>query len=132
MAISDQLEYLPFRVKEYESQKKGINEPAILYNSIIENWRVPKSYLEAEEEKEREAERIERERLDHLEQEKRDKEEREREEMEAYKETLDPGERAKLREKALEEIRNIEGIKEEFITDALVKSKENEILRGGM
>ncbi len=52
--------------------------------------------------------------------------------IEVYKETLDPEERAKLRERALEEIRSMVGIKEEFIGDVLVKFKENEILKSEM
>ncbi len=130
--IADQLMYLPFRVKEYESQRKEINEPAILYNSIIEDWKVPKSYLEAEKEKEREAERVERERIARLEQEEQDKAEQERMELEAYKGTLDPEEREKLRERALERIRSMEGVKEEFISDVLIEAQENEILKSEM
>ena len=130
--ISDQLEYLPFRVKEYESQRKEINEPAILYESMNDNWKVPKSYLEAEKEKERETERIERERIARLEQEERDKAEQERMELEAYKGTLDPEERKTLRERALERIRSMEGINEQFISEPLIAAKENEILKSGM
>lgn len=130
--IEKQIEYLPFRVSEYESQRKEINEAAILYDSINDNWNVPKSYIEAEKEKEREARRLERERIARLEQEERDRAEQERVELEAYKETLDPEERARLRERALEEIRNMQGIKEEFITEVLIEHQENEILREEM
>ena len=120
--IIDQLAYLPFRVKEYESQRKEINEPAILYESINDNWKVPKSYLEAEKEKERKAERLERERMARLEQEGQDRAEQERIELEAYKETLDPEERKRLRERALEGIRSMEGVKAEFITGILIEA----------
>jgi hypothetical protein len=34
-----------------------------------------------------------------------------------------------LREKALEEIRNTDGMKEQFINEPLIMAKENEILR---
>jgi len=127
--INAQLEYLPFRIEEYKAQRKTINEPAILYDSINDSWQAPKSYLEAEKEKEREFKKLERERVARLEQEEQDRAEQERVELEAYKETLDPEERAKLRERALAEIRGMEGVKEEFITDILIKAKENEILK---
>jgi hypothetical protein len=127
--ISNQLEYLAFRLREYESQRKEINEPAILYESISDNWKVPKSYLEAEKEKEREAERLEQERIACLEQEEWDREDQERARMEAYKQSLGLEERAKLRERALEEIRSMEGVKEGFIGDILIELKENQILR---
>lgn len=129
VAISAQLTYLPFRLREYESQNKDINEPAILYESISDNWKVPKTYLEAEKEKEREAERGERERIACLEQEERDRAEQERAKIEAYKENLDSGQRAKLRERALTELRNTEGIQEQFIGEPLIAAKENEILK---
>ena len=116
-------------MREYESQRKEINEPAILYDSINDNWKAPKSYLEAEREEEKEAQRLERERIARLEQEERNRAEQERIEFEAHKETLDPEERSKLRERALKEIRSIEGIKEDFISDMLIEFKENEILK---
>ena len=53
-------------------EKRSTNQRS-LYESIIDNWKVPKSYLEAEKEKEREAERIERERIARMEQEKRER-----------------------------------------------------------
>jgi len=130
--ITNQLQYLPFRLKEYEGQRKEINEPAILYESINDNWKVPKSCLKAEKEKEREAERLERERIACLEQEKRDRAEQERAKIELYKENLNPEEKAELRERALTELRNTEGISEQFIGEPLVRSKENEILRSKM
>jgi hypothetical protein len=130
--INHQLEYLPFRLAEYKAQEREINKPAILYDSIKQNWKAPKGYLEAEKKKEREAERLERERIARLEQEERDRAEQERAEIETYKESLEPEERAKLRERALEEIRGMDGIKEEFIGDVLIKAKENEILKSEM
>ncbi len=127
--ISDQITYLPFRLKEYKAQGKEINEAAILYESINDNWSAPKGHLGVEKEKDREAEQIEREKIARLEQGERDKTEQERVRMEAYKETLNPDERAKLRERALELIRGIEGINEQFINEPLIMSKENEILK---
>ena len=130
--VNAQLRYIPFRLKEYESQGKKVNEIAILYDSIKDNWSAPDSCLEAAKEKEREAKRLEAEDTARLEQEKRDKAEQERDEMEAYKGTLDPGARTKLRERALAELRNTDGIKEQFISEPLIAAKENEILKAKM
>ncbi|MBM3210627.1 hypothetical protein FJZ33_00290 [Candidatus Poribacteria bacterium] len=55
--------------------------------------------------------------------------EKERVELEAFKEKLGPEERGKLRQKAIEEVNKMEGIKQEFITEVLIRSKENEILK---
>jgi hypothetical protein len=49
--------------------------------------------------------------------------------MRVYKKTLAPAERVKLREMALEQIRGMEGINEQFISEPLIASKENEILK---
>ncbi len=130
--INDQLIYIPFRLREYKAQGKEINEAAILYESINDNWSAPKGYLGAEKEKERDAERLERERIARLEQEERDKAEQEKAKIEAYKETLDSDERTKLRERALEQIRSMEGINEQFIGEPLIVGKENEILKSEM
>ena len=130
--INDQLAYLPFRIDEYKAQGKEINAAAILYDSISDNWQAPKSYLGAEKEKEREAERLEQERISHLEREERDRSEQERLEIEACKETLSFEKRAKLRERALAELRNTKGVKEQFIGEPLIAGKENEILRSRM
>jgi hypothetical protein len=130
--INAQLTYLPFRLREYEAQGKEINEAAILYDSISDNWQAPKGYLGAEKEKEREAERLEQERISCLEREERYGAEQERLEIEAYKEALSFEKRAKLRERALAELRNTEGVKEQFIGEPLITGKENEILRSKM
>ena len=130
--INGQLTYLPFRLREYKAQGKEINEAAILYESINDNWSAPKGHLGVEKEKEREAERLERERIAHLEQEERNKAEQEKAKIEAYKETLDSDERTKLRERALEQIRSMEGINEQFIGEPLIVGKENEILKSEM
>ena len=131
-AINDQLAYLPFRIDEYKAQGKEINAAAILYDSISDNWQAPKGYLGAEKEKEWEAERLEQERISRLEREEWCRAEQERLEIEAYKETLSFEKRAKLRERALAELRNTEGVKEQFIGEPLIMGKENEILRSKM
>jgi hypothetical protein len=122
--IKMQVEYLPYRVAEYKAQKKEINMPAILHDSISDNWNIPKGYIEAGKIKEREAERIALE-----EREEWDRAEQDRERIKAYKESLSSDDRAKLREKALEKIRSMEGVKEGFITDTLIEFQENEILK---
>ncbi len=127
--IKMQIEYLPYRVAEYKAQKKNINMPAILYDSISDNWNVPKGYIEAGKAREREARRIEAERIALEEREEWDRAEQERLRIRAYKESLRFDDRAKLREKALEKIREMEGVKESFITELLIEAQENEILR---
>jgi len=49
--------------------------------------------------------------------------------MESHKAKMTQEDRNELRKRALEEIRNTKGIKEEFITDILINAKENEILK---
>lgn len=58
-----------------------------------------------------------------------DRLEKERAEIEAFKEKMEPEERERLRQKALEEINKMEGIKKDFITEVLIRAKENEILK---
>jgi hypothetical protein len=53
----------------------------------------------------------------------------ERENIIAIKQNLNPTERSELRNKALELIRNTEGIKEHLITEVLIEAKENEMLK---
>lgn len=58
-----------------------------------------------------------------------EKEAIERENIIAIKQNLSSTERSELRSRALELIRNTEGIKENFITEVLIEAKENEMLR---
>ncbi|MBM3282739.1 hypothetical protein FJY90_00660 [Candidatus Gottesmanbacteria bacterium] len=127
--INAQIEYLPFRVRGYQAQGKQINESAILYDSINDNWGIPKGYFEVEKQQEHEAKKLEEQRLAQLEQEERDKAEQEKQEIDAYKATLESEVRARLRERALENINSTEGIRKEFITDTLIEIYENEILK---
>lgn len=77
----------------------------------------------------KETKRIENERL------KAQKEEDEKiaveiqEKIKKHKENLNEGQRLELRDKALDEIRQTKGIKEEFITELFIEAKENEIIR---
>ncbi len=130
--IKMQIEYLPYRIAEYKAQKKNINMPAILYDSISDNWNVPKGYIEAGKAREREARKLEAERIALEEREEWGRVEQERERMKLYKESLSSDDRAKLREKALERIREMEGVKEDFITENFIEAQENEILREEM
>ena len=56
-------------------------------------------------------------------------EEKERENIIAIKQNLSETERSELRNRALEIIKNTEGINENLITEILIEAKENEILR---
>ncbi len=55
--VKAQLDYLPFRVKEYKVQGREINEAAIFYESIKDNWQPPTRHFQAEKEREKEAKR---------------------------------------------------------------------------
>lgn len=79
-----------------------------------------------------EARKAEIERIASLEQEEQQKMEEERARVEAHKQGLAPEERVKLRERAQKEIRNMDGIKEEFVSEILIEAKENEILKAEM
>ena len=59
-------------------------------------------------------------------------EEKERENIIAIKQNLSTTERSELRNRALEIIKNTEGIKENLITEIPIEAKENEILRTQM
>ena len=83
-----------------------------------------------------EKKKIDDQKVKKLEMEKIDSEKQKQEEIEArkldkikvYKETMNPKDRADLRKKAEVEIRNSGKYREEFITDILIESKENEII----
>jgi len=49
--------------------------------------------------------------------------------IKAFKEGLSSEERAELRKRALEKIKNMPGIKEEFVGEPLIESVENELIR---
>ena len=55
--VKAQLDFLPFRLEEYKSQGREVNEAAMLHESIKDNWQPPAGYFQAEKEKEREARR---------------------------------------------------------------------------
>ncbi len=67
-----------------------------------------------------------------VEEEMRRQEEELRQKLSKQKVKMGKKKRADLREQALEAIHDTDGIKEEFITDALIEAKENEILKKEM
>ena len=46
-----------------------------------------------------------------------------------YKEKLSEEKRAELRKRAVDEIKKMEGIKKEFVTEILIEAEENKILK---
>ena len=79
-----------------------------------------------EEEKEAKRLEIEQSKTKKMEQEKKIQEVREN--IKSHKDKLSTEQKADLRAKALNEIRNTKGIKEEFITEILIEAKENELI----
>jgi len=114
------------RLVENRSSLIQKNPAGFLRKSIEENYQPPEEYRSH---RERESKRLKQEKLAQLEQQERDKAKQEKQKIDAYKATLDPEARSKLREKALDEISKTEGIKREFITDILIEHYENEILK---
>jgi hypothetical protein len=102
------------------------NPAGFLRKSIEENYQPPEEYSSRHE---REAKRLEEEKIKAQKQAEEEKIERELARIKARKESLSHEERAKLREKAVDEIRNSGQFKQEFITERLIEVKENEILR---
>ena len=103
--------------------KEKPNTIGCLHSSIGQAMAAKK---ETETEKLKEIER-EQKKAKQIEEDKKADEEREK--INAYKESLSPEQRSELREKALNEIKKLENIREEFISEVLIEAKENEILR---
>ena len=55
--VKAQLDYLPFRLTEYREQGRGVNEAAMLHESIKDNWQPPAGYFQAQKDKKRETKR---------------------------------------------------------------------------
>ena len=100
-----------------------------LYDFSIITHTIGQAMADKEKVEAEEARRFEEDRIALEKRAEEERQERERASMEAYKKDMSADERAKLRERALEEIRKIEGVKEEFIGNILIEAKENEILR---
>jgi hypothetical protein len=107
-----------------DNAKEQLYDFSILEHTIEQAMAVKKK-IEAREQRSRELEQAAE--LDRIENEQM---EADREKAEAHKSKLDEDQREELRDRALKEIRSTDGIKEDFISEALVASKENEILKG--
>jgi len=115
---------IQFAVKwTLENAKEDLYDFSIIKHTIGQAM-AAKAKTEAKE-----ARKAEIERIASLEHEERQRMEEERERVEAHKQGLTPEERAKLQEMAQKEIRNMDGIKEEFVSEVLIEAKENEIVR---
>jgi len=111
--------------KSYDKREK-INDPGALLVWRIHNNFIPDEQKESSKERELK-QRAEEELAEQ--QAERERKEAERKKIEAYKDNLNPEEREELRKQALAEIKKMQGIKEEFITDVLISTRENEIVR---
>jgi len=121
------LESIEFAVKwTLENAKEELYDFSIIKHTIGHAM-AAKAEADAKE-----ARKAEIERIASLEHEERQRMEEERERVETHKQGLAPEERAKLRKKAQKEIRSMDGIKEEFVSEVLIEAKENEILKAEM
>jgi hypothetical protein len=100
-----------------------------LYDFSIIEHTISQAMSKKEEIEKREAEKLEKERLSLEEKEEAERLEKESALMEFHKAQMSQKDRDELRKQALEEIGNTKGIKAEFITDILINTKENEILK---
>lgn len=73
--------------------------------------------------------KLKKEKIARQEEEAERRKEEERAELRVHKDELSKGEREGLRKRAMDEIRKMEGIKSQFITDMLIEARENEILK---
>lgn len=106
-----------------DNSKEPVEHFAIVPHMIEQAVEFGKKKLEADEAKKT----VEDERLKA--DEKRLSEDEEAEALEDYKEQLSEQAREELRENALLQIRGMEGIKPDFINDALIKAIENQMIR---
>ncbi|MBN2015991.1 hypothetical protein JW766_04115 [Candidatus Dojkabacteria bacterium] len=102
-----------------------------LYDFSIIEHTINQAMSEKEGIEKREAEKLEKGRLAEEEKEEQERLEKESQEMESYKENMDQNERERLKSLALAELRDDPKIREEFISDTLIRIKENEILKKG-
>ena len=100
-----------------------------LYDFSIIEHTISQAMSEKEEIDKRETARSEQERINKEKQVEQERIIKDTEKIEKYKETLSPKERKILRHRALEEIKNMEGVKEEFVTEQLISAQESEILK---
>ena len=116
-------EEIEFAVKwTIENSKEKPYDFSIIKHTIGQARAVKK------EVEEKEAKRLEEERLkaQHQKEENRKAEELAR--IKTYRDDLPSDQRVELRKKALEVIRKMDGVKEEFVTESFIESQENEII----
>ena len=116
-------------LEEQYSNQEMENPGGLLTDALKRDYLPPQKVA-----RKREAEEVVKKRMQEqlVEQELIVQEEEVRKRVSEDKAKMSPKERVALKEKALEEIRNTEGIKEEFVTDILIEAKENEILMAEM
>jgi len=112
-------------LEEQYGDREMENPGGLLTDALKRDYSPPRRVLRKREAEEKAKER-EKEKL--VEQELRNQEEEIRRRALAEKAKLKPKERARLRARALQEIKSMEGIKEEFITEYLIEAKENELI----
>lgn len=111
---------------EQYKNKEMDNPGGLLRDALKRDYASPKKVVKRQKAKQATAEA---EKQKKVEEEMRRQGEELRQELSNQKEKMGKKKRADLRKQALETIRNMGGIKEEFITDALIEAKENEILK---
>jgi len=100
-----------------------------LYDFSIIEHTISQAMSDKEEIDKKEAARLDQKRIDREKQAEQEQIAENNEKIEKYKKTLSPKERKILRHRALEEIKNMEGVKEEFVTEHLISAQESEILK---
>jgi len=98
------------------------------YDFSIINHTIGQAMAAKEQEKVKEAKRLETEQSKIRKMKEEKKANENREEIKTYKDKLSIDQRSELRAKALDEVRQTKGIREEFITDILIEAKENELI----
>ncbi len=116
-------------LEEQYSGRRMENAGGLLTDALKKDYRPPQNVVRKHRAEEL-AKKREKEEL--VKQELLKQEENIRERISAEKAKLGPKQQEKLRRRALHEIGNMEGIKEEFVTKILIEAKENEILRTEM
>jgi len=104
------------------------NSTEKIYDFSIIKHTIGQATAEKKKIDEQKAKKLEMERMAFEKQKEEEREARELAKIKAYKEAMNPKDRADLRKKADAEIRSSGKYREEFITDILIESKENELI----
>ena len=104
------------------------NSTEKIYDFSIIKHTIGQATAEKKKIDEQKAKKLEMERMASEKQKEEEREARELAKIKAYKEAMNPKDRADLRKKAETEIRDSGKYREEFITDILIESKENELI----